>query len=108
MRGNRWKNSDFRVAPMENSTDTLISYVLGVLGAVFIVISIVKSVISKGNVERIYGALMVSAALMSITGTIFSIIGYRSEEGNVTGKRIAIYINVGVLILSVIFFLTGR
>ncbi len=55
------KNSDFRVSPPGSSGDTIISYILGILGGIFIILSVIKSIISRGTVERIYGVLMISA-----------------------------------------------
>jgi len=101
------KNSDFRMAPSGNSRDTVISYILGILGGIFILLSIIKSIISKGAVERIYGVLMISAFLMSFTGIVFGVIGYRSEEGGVTSKKMAVYLNIIVFIIAGIFFMKG-
>lgn len=101
------KNSDFRVAPTGNATDTIIAYILGVLSGIFEILSIIKSIISKGSVERIYGVLMISAFLMSFTGFVFAVIGYHSEDGGVTSKKAAIYLNVVIFIIAGIFFLKG-
>lgn len=87
--------------------DTQIGYFLGGFGALFIVLSIIKSIASQGRVQRVYGVLMVSALLMSFTGLVFSIIGYRANMGGVTGKKAAIVLNLTVLALSVIFMLMG-
>ncbi len=101
------KNSDFKVAPTGNATDTVIAYILGVLSGIFEILSIIKSIISKGSVERIYGVLLISAFLMSFTGFVFAIIGYHSEYGGVTSKKIAIYLNIFVFIIAGIFFIKG-
>ena len=73
------KNSDFRVSPPGSSGDTIISYILGILGGIFIILSVIKSIISRGTVERIYGVLMISAFLMAFTGIVFGVIGYHAE-----------------------------
>ena len=95
------KNSDFRVSPPGSSGDTIISYILGILGGIF------KSIISRGTVERIYGVLMISAFLMAFTGIVFGVIGYHAEEGGVTSKKMAVYLNIIVFIISGIFFMKG-
>ena len=100
------KNSDFRMAPSGNSRDTTISYILGILGGVFIVLSVIKSIISRGAVERIYGVLMISAFLMAL-GIVFGVIGYHSEEGGVTSKKMAVYLNIVVFVIAGIFFIKG-
>ena len=74
------KNSDFRVSPPGSSGDTIISYILGILGGIFIILSVIKSIISRGTVERIYGVLMISAFLMAFTGIVFGVIGYHAKD----------------------------
>lgn len=61
-------------------TDTIIGYFLGWLAGVFVVISIIKSILTQGKVQRVYGVLMVSAMLMAFTGLVFSAIGYRAGQ----------------------------
>ncbi len=100
-------NSDFKVAGSELPSDTIISYVLGILSAIFIVICVVKSIASLGNVERIYGVLMMSAMVMSFTGGVFGIIGYRNEDGSVNVKKLAIYISVITFIVAGLFLIKG-
>ena len=95
------KNSDFRVSPPGSSGDTIISYILGILGGIFIILSVIKSIISRGTVERIYGVLM------AFTGIVFGVIGYHAEEGGVTSKKMAVYLNIIVFIISGIFFMKG-
>lgn len=101
------KNSDFRVSEPGSSSDTVISYILGILGGVFIVLSVIKSIVSKGAVERIYGVLMISAFILSFTGIVFGVIGYHAEEGGVTSKKVAVYLNIVVFIVTGIFFIKG-
>ena len=67
----------------------------------------VKSIISRGAVERIYGVLMISAFLMALTGIVFGVIGYHSEEGGVTSKKMAVYLNIVVFVIAGIFFIKG-
>lgn len=88
-------------------TDTIIGYFLGGFGALFVVLSIAKSIISEGRVQRVYGVLMVSALVMAFTGMIFSIVGYRADMGGITSKKTAIVLNVLVLVLTVIFMMMG-
>lgn len=101
------KNKNFKVSPMGYASDTIISYFLGGLSLVFVILSIVKSIISKGHVERVYGVLMVSALIMSVTGTLFGIMGYKAEEGSLFGKKVSIVINAVTFALSAIFMLKG-
>ena len=56
-------------------TDTIIGYFLGGFGGLFIIISIIKSILTQGKVQRVYGVLMVSALIMAFTGIVFSVIG---------------------------------
>ncbi len=101
------RNKDFKVAPAGNASDTIISYFLGGFSMVFIIISIIKSIASKGHVERVYGVLMVSALVMSVTGFVFGIMGYRDEIGSMFGKRFSVAMSSIAFILSGIFMLKG-
>ena len=88
-------------------TDTIIGYFLGGFGGLFIIISIIKSILTQGKVQRVYGVLMVSALIMAFTGIVFSVIGYRADNGGITSKKMAIILNGIVLGVSVIFLLMG-
>ena len=98
------RSKEFKVSTPGLPTDTIIGYFLG---GVFVVISIIKSILTQGKVQRVYGVLMVSAMLMAFTGLIFSAIGYRADNGGITNKKMAIILNVIVLGASVIFLLMG-
>lgn len=101
------KGKGFRVAPKGNASDTIIAYSLGLVSLLFTLISVIKSVISAGNVERIYGVLMLSALIMSLTGVLFAIMGYYAEEGGITSKKAAIWLNAVILVITVIFLIKG-
>ena len=101
------RSKDFKVSTPGLPTDTIIGYFLGGFGGVFVIISIIKSILTQGRVQRVYGVLMVSALIMTFTGIIFSIIGYRVDAGGITNKKMAIILNSVVLAASVIFMLMG-
>lgn len=101
------RSKEFRVSAPGLPTDTIIGYFLGGFGALFILLSVVKSIASQGKVQRVYGVLMVSALLMAFTGMVFSIIGYRADTGGITAKKAAIVLNVVVFALTIIFLLMG-
>ena len=50
---------------------------------------------------------MISAFLMALTGIVFGVIGYHSEEGGVTSKKMAVYLNIVVFVIAGIFFIKG-
>ena len=99
------RSKDFKVSAPGLPTDSIISYFLGGFGGLFVLISIIKSIATQGKVQRVYGVLMVSA--MTFTGAIFSIIGYRADNGGITAKKMAIILNIVVFAISVIFLLMG-
>ena len=90
------RSKEFKVSTPGLPTDTIIGYFLGGFGGVFVVISIIKSILTQGKVQRVYGVLLV-----------FSAIGYRADNGGITNKKMAIILNVIVLGASVIFLLMG-
>ena len=101
------KGKRFKVAPKGSASDTIIAYSLGLTAVLFMIISVIRSIVSSGNVERIYGALMLSALIMSLTGLLFAIMGYYAEEGGMTGKKISIWINAVVLVITAILLIKG-
>ena len=101
------RSREFRVSAPGMPTDTIIGYFLGGFGGLFIIISIIKSILTQGKVQRVYGVLMVSALIMAFTGIVFSVIGYRADNGGITGKKMAIIMNGVVFGLSIIFLLMG-
>ena len=101
------RSKEFRVSAPGMPTDTIIGYFLGCFGGLFIIISIIKSILTQGKVQRVYGVLMVSALIMAFTGIVFSVIGYRADNGGITGKKMAIIMNGVVFGLSIIFLLMG-
>ena len=52
-------------------------------------------------------AYVFGAFLMAFTGIVFGVIGYHAEEGGVTSKKMAVYLNIIVFIISGIFFMKG-
>ena len=58
------RSKEFKVSTPGLPTDTIIGYFLGGFGGVFVVISIIKSILTQGKVQRVYGVLMVSAMLV--------------------------------------------
>ena len=101
------RSKEFKVSTPGLPTDTIIGYFLGGFGGVFVVISIIKSILTQGKGQWVYGGLMVSAMLMAFTGLVVSAIGYRADNGGITNKKMAIILNVIVLGASVIFLLMG-
>jgi hypothetical protein len=101
------RNKEFKVSAPGLPTDTVIGYFLGGFSALFVVLAIVKSIVTQGKVQRVYGVLMVSALIMAFTGLIFSILGYRADMGGITTKKIAIMLNVVVLAVTAIFLVMG-
>lgn len=101
------RSKEFSVSAPGMPKDTIIGYFLGGFSGIFVIISIIKSIITQGKVQRVYGVLMVSALIMAFTGMVFSIIGYRANMGGITPKKMAIVLNVCVLFATLIFLLMG-
>jgi hypothetical protein len=101
------RNKEFKVSAPGLPTDTVIAYFLGGFSALFVVLAIIKSIVTQGKVQRVYGVLMVSALIMAFTGMVFSILGYRADMGGITTKKIAIMLNVVVLAVTAIFLVMG-
>lgn len=87
------------------SADAVCSLILGVLGWILFVVSIVKSVITGGRVSVIYGFLFVASVVCAAWGAVFSVIFWNAEEGTLGFKRFLVLFNfilvvvVGILIV---------
>lgn len=82
------------------SADAVISLILGIVGWILFVISIVKSVMTGGTAPAIYGFLFIASTVCAVWGTVFSITFWNAEEGTLGFKRFLVLFNCILVALA--------
>ncbi len=90
------------------ATDTIISFVFGILSIICIIIAVIWGIATKGNAGAIIGVLPAASLIMSITGLLFGYFGTKQVEGGVNSKRVAILVSAIGLILTLFIFFVGK
>lgn len=82
------------------SADAVISLILGIVGWILFVISIVKSIMTGGKASAIYGFLFIAATVCAVWGAVFSVTFWNAEEGTLGFKRFLVLFNFILLVLA--------
>lgn len=89
------------------STDAIISLVLGELSILSMVIAVIASYRYDGNGPAAVGLLGMAGFILSACGIGFGIAAWRSPDGGLLMKRIAIINNALPFLFSVVFYVLG-
>ena len=95
-RKRRYYFSDTSIA-----SDTVISFVMCFIALLIEIVSFIASITTRGKVPDIFGNLLLCAIVLSFFGEIFAVIGNKSQEGGMKGKRISILLNIFTFILPI-------
>ena len=87
------------------SKDALISLIFGLTALVVIVFSITFSIIRKGNVPDIIGALLLACIVMVFNAFIFGFLSYRDSDSGILGKRASIIVSVIDTVLLILIYM---
>ncbi len=89
------------------ASDTIIAFVMAGISLATEVAGFVASIITKGSVPGIFGVLYICAIILSLCGVFFALLGYRAQEGGITGKRMSVFLNIVTAIIPVITLISG-
>lgn len=99
------KNSAYGIR--NYSVDAVISCVLGGLSVFSMIGAIVASYLYQGNGPAAVGLLGIAGLFLSVTGVSFGIAAWRSQDGGLLMKRVAILLNSIPLIIMVVVYILG-
>lgn len=89
------------------SSDAVISCVLGACAILFMVSAVAASYRYDGNGPTIVGLLGIGSLILSVTGMIFSVAAWKSQDGGFLMKRIAMILNVIPLAVAFVLYVIG-
>ncbi len=89
------------------ASDTIIADVMAIISLIIEIIGIVMSFVTRGNVHEIFGTLYLCAAVLTIVGIVFSIIGRKAEEGSEGSKRLSFVLNILSAVIILWLFILG-
>lgn len=89
------------------STDAVISCVLGGISIVCMVGAIVASYLYSGKGPAIVGLLGIGSLIVAVSGLVFSVAAWKSQDGGFLMKRIAMFLNAIPLLIAIILYVIG-
>ena len=89
------------------SMDALISCILGGISILALLIAVIASYRYNGNGPAAVGLLGVGSLILAICGVAFGVLSWKSQDGGLLMKRIAVIMNAVPLLVAVVFFVTG-
>ena len=99
------KNSAYRVKSI--SSDAVVSCVLGGLSIICIIGAIIASYLYSGKGPSVVGLLGIGGLLLSCTGIGFGVAAWKSPDGGLLMKRVAIFLNAFPLLGAIILYIMG-
>lgn len=89
------------------SVDAVIACVLAGLSIVCLIGAVVMSYLYDGKGPAAVGLLGIGALLLAITGIVFTIAAWRSQDGGMLMKRIAGICNMIPVLLVIVLYVVG-
>ncbi|HCJ08116.1 MAG: hypothetical protein PUC55_00805 [Lachnospiraceae bacterium] len=89
------------------SVDAVIACVLAGLSIVCLIGAVVMSYLYDGKGPAAVGLLGIGALLLAITGIVFTIAAWRSQDGGMLMKRIAGICNMIPVLLAIVLYVVG-
>lgn len=102
-----FKKNAYQFTAKKKSTDSVIALIFGILSLVSLVVEIVESVITKGQVSKYVAYLGVVSFVLAFLGSVFSVLGWKAEEGSIVMKRFTIILNFLLTGIFLILFIKG-
>ena len=89
------------------SVDAVLACIFGGISIVCMAGALIMSYLYNGQGPAIVGLLGIGSFLMAFLGVIFSVCAWKSVDGGLLMKRIAMIINVISLLFSVFLYVWG-
>ena len=89
------------------STDAVISCILGGISSLCMIGAVVASYLYDGKGPAVVGLLGVGGLIIAISGIVFSVAAWKSQDGGFLMKRIALFLNAIPLLIAIIIYIVG-
>ena len=95
----------YRFSDEVMAKDTIISFIFGLLSLIIIIVSVIMSIVMKGNVPEQTGYLLLAALIMGITAFMMGVIAYKDQDGGVLSKRTSVLISVLDIVILIVMYI---
>lgn len=89
------------------STDAVIACVLGGVSVVGILGAILASYLYDGRGPAVVGLVGIGSLLLAVSGLCFSLAAWKSPDGGLLMKRVAVIVNAVPLLGALILYILG-
>lgn len=89
------------------SMDAVVACVLGGIAVVCMLGAMLTSYLYQGHGPAAVGLLGIASLIMAVSGLIFSICAWKSVDGGISMKRIAMILNAVPLIIALLLYVIG-
>lgn len=99
------KDNAYRIRSV--SVDAVVACVLGGLSFVCMIGAILTSYVYSGKGPAAVGLLGIGSLMAAFVGIGFSVAAWKSQEGGLFLKRIAMIVNIISLLIAIVFYVLG-
>ena len=89
------------------SMDAVVACVLGGIAIVCMLGAMLTSYLYQGRGPAAVGLLGIASLIMAVSGLVFSVCAWKSVDGGISMKRIAMVLNAVPLIIALILYIIG-
>ena len=89
------------------SVDAVIACVLAGMSMICLIGAVVMSYLSDGKGPAVVGLLGIGALLLAVTGSVFTVAAWKSQDGGMLMKRVAGICNMIPILLAIVLYVVG-
>lgn len=89
------------------SMDAVVACVLGGIAIVCMLGAMLTSYLYQGRGPAAVGLLGIASLIMAVSGIVFSVCAWKSVDGGISMKRIAMVLNAVPLIIALMLYIIG-
>ena len=87
--------------------DAVVACVLGGIAIVCMLGAMLTSYLYQGRGPAAVGLLGIASLIMAVSGIVFSVCAWKSVDGGISMKRIAMVLNAVPLIIALMLYIIG-
>lgn len=104
----QFRKNKYHFSDSKMSSDQIIAYALASVSLVAELAGFIAALVTKGKTPDVFALMFVCAMILCITGLVFAYYSFKSDEGGVPGKRVAVMLNILGLIIPLAVMVIGR